>query len=213
MPANRWNIAQFFEIRWWKKYLGRQDVNTYLAWKRQYWHGFLERLQLDVPDQNTLSILDAGCGPAGIFLIFQEASITAVDPLIKRYQALPHFNTDWYENVAFHPVQLEKFESHQPFDWVFSLNAINHVADIERGVEQLFQLTKEGGQCIISTDCHKYQWAKALLKYIPVDILHPHQYDDDDYQSLFEKTGFNVQNKVLVKEGKVFDYYAYVLGK
>ena len=76
----RWKIAQFFEAWWWRNYLRGKSIPDYLEWKRQYWWAFLEKIELNVgPEAN---ILDAGCGPAGIFILFPENKVTAVDPLL-----------------------------------------------------------------------------------------------------------------------------------
>jgi hypothetical protein len=37
----KWEIAQFFEIRWWQHYLGQQEVEDYLSRKKNYWEGIL----------------------------------------------------------------------------------------------------------------------------------------------------------------------------
>lgn len=213
MTRKRWQIAQYFEIRWWKHYLGGKDVNAYLQWKRHYWQQFLDRIHLPISDRSSVSVLDAGCGPAGIFIHFSQAKVTAIDPLMEQYQGLSHFNTDWYENTTFHKASLEFFQSATPYHYVFCLNAINHVADLQRAVANLYRLTKTGGLCVISTDAHKYRLARKILKAIPLDILHPHQFNMDEYAAIFKRTGFRIRMQELVKKGKLFDYRVFVLEK
>ncbi|MEM6726326.1 MAG: class I SAM-dependent methyltransferase [Bacteroidota bacterium] len=79
----RWRLAQAAEIRWWQRYLRKKEPESYLSWKRDYWENFLEKIQCIVPSQ--AHILDAGCGPAGIFTIFPENQVTAIDPLLYHY--------------------------------------------------------------------------------------------------------------------------------
>ncbi|MEO6151222.1 MAG: hypothetical protein ABIP28_13720, partial [Mucilaginibacter sp.] len=96
----RWRVAQLFEARWWKKYLAHKDVTTYLKWKRGYWQNVLERIGKNLNMQPGQHILDAGCGPAGIFIILDEYKVTAVDPLLDTYSAtLPHFKPGMYPYV------------------------------------------------------------------------------------------------------------------
>ena len=95
----RWKIAQFFEKWWWKRYLKPKNKEEYLAWKRDYWINFLHRADIKVPVSATT--LDAGCGPAGIFMVMPEKS-TAIDPLLSSYEAdLPHFRRTDYPQVHF----------------------------------------------------------------------------------------------------------------
>ena len=150
----RWQIAQYFEIRWWKRYLGNKDKAAYLEWKRAYWHAFLEKCSFSVSSGQ--KVLDAGCGPAGIFIILEAQTVDALDPLLERYEAsLPHFSRADYPDVRFLPVLLENIEEKARYDVVFCLNAINHVADIERALQQLAIAAKPGARMLISTDAHR----------------------------------------------------------
>ena len=87
----RWKIAQWFEQRWWKSYLADKNPQDYLDWKKSYWKVFIAKLDLEHPNEK--AILDAGCGPAGIFIHLEGNQVTATDPLIDGYEKhLDHFN-------------------------------------------------------------------------------------------------------------------------
>lgn len=60
----RWEIAQWFELRWWKNYLGKTDKVKYVAWKWMYWRGLLAKIENDVKIMPDKTIADLGCGPA-----------------------------------------------------------------------------------------------------------------------------------------------------
>jgi 2-polyprenyl-6-hydroxyphenyl methylase/3-demethylubiquinone-9 3-methyltransferase len=85
----RWQIAQAAEIRWWKSYLKKKDTTAYRTWKTAYWKQLLSELH-EQPSPDT-RCLDAGCGPAGIFLALEQQRVYAIDPLLDQYQQLPHF--------------------------------------------------------------------------------------------------------------------------
>ncbi len=202
----RWKIAQQAEIRWWQNYLKKRPKADYLSWKTQYWANFLD--QINISPSKTDNIIDIGCGPAGIFMLFPDQAVTAVDPLIDAYQEkIEHFNRLQYPNVDFHSLPFEQFETQKQFDVVFCLNAINHVADLGQCFDKLIAITKKGGHLVVSIDAHNYQGFKHLFRTIPGDILHPHQYDLKEYQQMLLDLKCSIQNTVLIKKEFFFNYY------
>ncbi len=206
----RWRIAQFFEIRWWQRYLRHKDKTAYLNWKRLYWQAFLSKINLDIPPH--ARILDAGCGPAGIFLLFPSHKVTAIDPLLDHYQRrVSHFKPDDYPNVRFISRPLETFSPEQPFDVVFCLNALNHVDDLQTSILRLSATVRNGGLLILSVDAHRYAWLRRIFQAFPGDILHPHQQDAATYERLFAEQGFKPVRSVLLKKEMNFEYRAWVM--
>jgi 2-polyprenyl-6-hydroxyphenyl methylase/3-demethylubiquinone-9 3-methyltransferase len=205
----RWQIAQFFEIHWWQRYLRRQDKVAYLNWKKNYWQQFLA--QADCAPRAGEQVLDAGCGPAGIFSILAAQRVDALDPLLDLYAAkLPHFSPADYPNVRFFCQTLESFFPENQYDTIFCLNAINHVADLGKCLDRLVALTCEGGTLAVSIDAHKYKIAKRVLRFLPGDILHPHQFDLEEYRAMFTTRGCALRREVLLKKGGLFDYWLLV---
>lgn len=212
----RWQIAQFFELNWWKSYLKNRSVEDYLSWKRKYWSDFLSSLGFSESDfaKGDLSLLDIGCGPAGIFSIFPNKNMTAVDPLIEKYQnELAHFKQANYPAVSFIPSSLEAFNTKQKFDAVFCLNCINHVLDINKSMEKLYSLCNANATLIISTDAHHNNFLKKIFKLIPGDVLHPHQYNKEEYLQIFEKAGFILVKELKLKHESIFHYWVFVMKK
>ncbi|BDS12511.1 class I SAM-dependent methyltransferase [Aureispira anguillae] len=208
----RWKIAQAAEIRWWQGYLNKKNKAEYLDWKKKYWATFLKDCQLKIPAQ--ASCLDAGCGPAGIFTILEQQKVDAVDPLLDRYEKkLSHFKTIDYPTVNFIASPLEHFAPKQPYDYVFCLNAINHVSDLDQCWEQLFDATKKGGTLIVSIDAHNHSFFKHLFRAIPGDILHPHQYDLAEYETMLTNRGGKILKTIHKTKAFFFDYYVLVVEK
>lgn len=167
----RWKLAQSIEKRWWNRYLKNKNPDDYLKWKRNYWRSFLS--DIDCPKPSNLRILDAGCGPAGIFLILDQNEVIAFDPLLSKYKDLSAFRPDDVPWVHFEETLLEEFSA-PLFDEIYCTNAINHVRDLKAGLQKLLDLLKPGGTLIVSTDCHKFGLFKFLFRLTQWDVLHPH---------------------------------------
>lgn len=202
----RWRLAQFFEIRWWRHYLGNKDKSAYLDWKKTYWRDFLQKAGIEVPLEAT--VLDAGCGPAGIFIALDKQLVDALDPLLSQYEAqLPHFRRADYPNVHFVECLLEVFDPAKSYDLVFCLNAINHVADLERCFDRLVALTTPGGMVAVSVDAHNHAWLKGLFRAFQGDVLHPHQLGLKEYEALLTRRDCQIERRIPIKKSVIFTYY------
>lgn len=202
----RWKLAQAAEIRWWQYYLKDKPTEQYLVQKKRYWNRIMNQLKLKLQSQER--ILDAGCGPAGIFIILDKNEVDALDPLLEEYEnRLSHFQRSDYPNVHFYTQRLEDFKIKAQYDTIFCLNAINHVDDIQQSLERLIQLIKPGGRLFLSVDAHNYSFFKFLFRLVPGDVLHPHQYDIKEYRTLLENLGCSIVDVQNLKQNFFFDYY------
>ena len=209
----KWRLAQTLEIRWWINYLKNQSVEEYRSWKAKYWDRVFQNVADVVDLTSEQTVLDAGCGPAGIFSIFKNNKVVAIDPLLDHYEMdLEVFNKSDYPNVQFVTQTMEEYGTEEAFDLVCCMNAINHVSDLERAFAKLSTCTRPSGFCLLSIDAHNYQFLKYLFRAIPGDMLHPHQFDLKEYRAMFEKSGFDVLDTFLLKKHPIFDYYL-LLGK
>ncbi|NRB48514.1 MAG: methyltransferase domain-containing protein [Saprospiraceae bacterium] len=202
----RWRLAQFWEIRWWRWYLRDKDKTVYLRKKAEYWDRIVAVCELELSGAE--AILDAGCGPAGIFMVLRGNPLIGVDPLLEKYQeSLAHFDPDNYPQVQFVNSTLEAYSPDQPFEIIFCCNVINHVADLGESLDKLSSWLKPGGTLILSIDVHNHKGLKHLFRLIPGDILHPHQHDLEDYQGMLRERGFRLEKTTQLKKGGIFDYY------
>ncbi len=202
----RWKIAQLFEEAWWKRYLKNKSAESYFDWKMAYWSTFFgkEKIEIDPGEK----VLDAGCGPAGIFIAIEDNEVYAIDPLLDKYKMqLPHFQDERYKNVHFESTKLEDWARPSYFDKVFCLNAINHVANLKLSLENLCESLKTNGVLYLSIDAHNFRFLKNLFRLFPGDILHPHQLDLNEYQTLLLNQDIKIQKTSLVKTGFIFNYY------
>lgn len=153
-------------------------------------------------------ILDAGCGPAGIFTILENQEVIAVDPLLDQYEAsLSHFDAENYPYTQFICSPLEDFQKESYFDVVCCMNVINHVLDIESSTDNLCNALKPDGQLLLTIDAHNHQGFKHIFRALPGDVLHPHQYDLQEYEQMLTKRGLTIQQSIRIKKEFLFDHY------
>ncbi len=208
----KWKLAQALEWRWWQYYLAKRSKAAYLAGKRAYWQRMLEAAA--VMPQTGERILDAGCGPAGLFILPFPAQVDALDPLLERYrQRLAFFDPEDYPRVHFLAQPLETFEPVVPYDKIYCFNAINHVKDLETCVRRLSAALKPGGQMVVTVDVHRHGWLKKIFQYLPGDVLHPHQHDLAGYEQLFLQKGLSRIHTKTLKRERIFDYCMMVFEK
>jgi 2-polyprenyl-6-hydroxyphenyl methylase/3-demethylubiquinone-9 3-methyltransferase len=140
-------------------------------------------------------------------MILNEHHVDAIDPLLKEYDALSHFDRRVYPHVAFTESKLEDFYKQNEYDMVFCLNAINHVENLQQAITNLSDSLKNDGILYLSVDVHRYSILKYLLQIVPADILHPHQLLLKDYISALEKENLKVERVVKIKSAGIFDYH------
>lgn len=206
-------------------------MTDYLTWKRAYWGDFLGRIELtqllSPPEKGVAPVittrnlaeelqaqrrvLDAGCGPAGIFLVLEACNVDAVDPLLDRYRQLPHFQPNAAGWVSWFAQPLETFAPTTGYDYVFCLNVINHVRDVGQVLRVLAKALRPDGRLILSVDAHRYQSLKAIFSAVPGDVLHPHQFDLEDYEKLCRESGLEVCKRLCFKQESIFSYWVLTL--
>lgn len=203
----QWKIAQSAELRWWRSYLKDKEIEEYKREKIAYWEKVLLPLHAEIPSFSGLDVLDAGCGPAGVFMSLNQSMVDAVDPLLEEYHhQLKHFDKGDYPWVRFFESPIEKFELQKQYDVVFCLNAINHVADIELCYQKLNDWVKPGGFLVISIDAHTIPGLKYVFRWLPGDILHPHQFDSQDYRGFLYSQKLQIISEYLLNKGWIFNH-------
>jgi SAM-dependent methyltransferase len=206
MKGLKWHVAQFLEKKWWQKYLHRKSPSQYLNWKKDYWRSFLE--QVDVPFSRLQGpVLDVGCGPAGVYIILDDYDVTAVDPLIEFYEIhLPVFARDAYPRVRFVTQDFESWETNTSYRTITCFNAINHFHHPDQSLSKIKQIASEETDIYLTIDTHKYILFKWFFQWVPVDALHPHQWDTKDCLRKFDLAGFKVIQMRRLRGNFLFHY-------
>lgn len=207
----KWKVAQTAELQWWKNYLKDKDTAEYLNWKKNYWNELLSKVTDVIKPKNGDSILDAGCGPAGVFTVLNHCQVDAVDPLVDEYEKnLKHFRKTDYPFTSFHSLPFEDFETEKKYDIVFCMNAINHVSDLKKSFDKLIGLLKSNGLLVITIDAHNFSIFKFIFRLLPGDILHPHQYDITEYEKMIKDRNCGIIKQVKLKHEFFFNHYLLV---
>ncbi|MDB5227522.1 MAG: Methyltransferase type 11 [Bacteroidota bacterium] len=211
--SRKWKLAQALEYKWWQNYLQKKDVSKYLDWKRNYWNNLLLSLSEYIEFPVGKNILDAGCGPAGIFMVLSGNTVDALDPLLDRYKSLEHFIPEKYPRINFINASIEALDHEEKYDLIFCMNAINHVNDIELCYDNLVKALKSGGYLIISTDAHRHEFLKKIFQLIPGDVLHPVQLNIMEYNTFLSKRNMETIHDILYKREMIFDYHITIAKK
>ncbi len=189
--------------------MARRDPAAYLRDKRAYWHRTLAELDLRPPPAGT-RVLDAGCGPAGIFTILPDQRVTALDPLLPAYaRDLPHFDPADYPNVTFVTGTLEDPPPlGDPFPLIYCFNAVNHVADWDAALDGLTALAAPGGRLVISSDVHRHALLYRIFRALPGDLLHPQQHRAAHYHAALRARGWVLECERVLRTERIFEYRA-----
>lgn len=210
----QWKIAQVAELKWWKNYLKKTSLSDYKKYKSNYWNELLITISPFTNISKEQTILDAGCGPAGIFIVFDHHKVTAIDPLLDTYDKnISHFKKQNYPNVTFINSAIEDYTSTNTYDHVFCINCINHVANINSSVKNLNRLTKSNGKLYLSIDTHNFNMLKWIFRILPFDILHPHQHNLAEYETMLTKQGFILEKSLCLKKRFIFNYHLIIATK
>ncbi|MBB4078136.1 2-polyprenyl-6-hydroxyphenyl methylase/3-demethylubiquinone-9 3-methyltransferase [Lewinella aquimaris] len=205
----RWRVAQSLEHRWWRRYLHGQSPRAYLTAKNEYWRKLLA--QLDWPVEDGLRVLDAGCGPAGIFMhLHDRQRVTAVDPLLSRYESLDIFARNRYPDVDFRELPLEQLVPAAPFDAIYCINAINHVSDWAGSLDALTAAARPGTRLLLTSDVHRHDWLQPVFRMLPGDLLHPQQHAATDYRTALTSRGWTIGREEVLRTERIFVYRAWV---
>lgn len=205
----RWQIAQWGELRWWRAYLGKTNHEAYLQRKRAYWQRVLATAGVSPPPGSV--VLDAGCGPAGIFIALDQCRVDALDPLLPQYQRhFDFFDPERYPYARFLAQPLEALSEEKSYDYVFCLNVINHVDKLHEALHRLAAALAPGGTLVLSVDVHRRPWLKYVFRLFQADLLHPHQHDSADYEAMLAGEGLHIRSCFLLKKGRLFNYVMFV---
>lgn len=209
----KWKLAQQLELIWWQRYLRNKDTVAYLDWKKRYWQDLLVQISPFLPLPGNQQILDAGCGPAGVFLALEGNQVDGMDSLLDKYEALRHFQPQNVPWTRFRNLSMEDLDETEKYDVVFCMNAINHVRNLPMCYDKLVKALKPDGYLVISTDAHRYGFIKKLFQLVPGDMLHPVQLDIREYESFLTERKMHILKSLLDKREPIFDYYITVSQK
>ena len=102
-------------------------------------------------------------------------------------------------------MQIEDFEGRIDHNFIFCLNAINHMRDMSSALQKMVDILSKNGTLILSCDVHNWSlFFYQTFRIIPGDILHPHQITKKETDSLLSSHGLAIkQCQLLNKKGDI----------
>ena len=186
----KWKRAQKKELECWSYNQPRISGPRYMALKREYWKNIMKTtgISLSSLTRPGVSVLEAGCGPTGVFILFsqKQKNYDILDPLLDEYESLyAHaFNAGTKFACA-----LEELEAKKSYDIILVINAIDHCQDITAFLAKLHQLLAPGGKVYIAVNTHKRKWTAALWRLFQplLEPHHPFHFTTAQFKTLFER--------------------------
>lgn len=153
-----------------------REVNAAMTFLRlSQFPRYRTALELAPEDLRGLRVLDVGCGPFPNLLAFDGIEAHGVDPLVGRYRAAGYPLEDWErEGFTYHEAPAERmpFED-RAFDAVVSVNALDHVDDIDAVACEIRRVLRPRGRL------------RLQLNYHAPTVTEPVTLDDDAVERLF----------------------------
>ena len=186
--AKNWTEAQAKEKAFWTRiYVEKQaDIRSYMpiddAIALDFTQKTLRRHRLEVEAFDGKTVADIGCGPYGILYGLQHArfarppSLIGVDPLMDFYVSSIGLLRPG-AGLALHQAQAEALPlTDASCDFVFCVNALDHMERPALAAAELRRIVKPGGLCGVSlhTVTRPFNPVHRVLKY--VDSNHPHHF-------------------------------------
>ncbi|MGB8992804.1 MAG: class I SAM-dependent methyltransferase [Desulfobaccales bacterium] len=176
---NKYTIELHYQRTWAHEFTENKD-KVYEYWvKYRYLNKIIEICNLN----DKAKILDVGCGISTV-LHFTKGEKYGIDPLADRYKMLYNYPADIIIKQGF----AEKIPfSNNFFDVVFCTNALDHVEDVNKAINEIYRVLSTEGKFVVAVDIFEEHQTR--------DPAHPYAFVEEDVMSLFSS-----QFKPLFKE-------------
>lgn len=140
------------ELKFWAGRVKKEKTLKQISGGAPYERFYIKDFNLSYEDYQDKSILDIGCGPRGSLEWADMAALRiGLDPLVNDYFKLGggtlyhkmHYVRGYSEDMPF-PDEM--------FDFVFSINSLDHVDDLDETISEMKRVLKVGGICGIIVD-------------------------------------------------------------
>ncbi len=184
MVKVRWLAAQEQEKTGLKS---TDDLKEWLRVRRQTWRNLLDSLKNEIAFDNSTRVLDIGSGPTSIFLALREGEKYVIDPLCEHLFQLHSFmkEVEEYKDVNFVASPIEDVTLDKQFDLIFTINAIDHVGELEVAVNKVDELLAPSGTLVLIVDCYADPAVRNVIRFFDADLPHPHHLVIKDVFQLF----------------------------
>jgi SAM-dependent methyltransferase len=202
----RWQKAQGSELAFWQERSQSpipEDSPVGLAQKT---HELLSKLNISLDDvfQNSINVLDLGCGPMGFNIGLHYLAktfalpcpaLTNLDPLIHEYRDIyPEFRNITKADVT----SIEELHTTEKFNYIVLENVIDHIAEPKPIIQQLREKLADSGRLLIT--CHTIpsilQSTEPILNVI--DPPHPHHFTHQYLEEMLKELGYSLTTSFAI---------------
>lgn len=183
------DIKHAHELKFWSNNVKKEKILDNSAYEKFY----ISDLNINHKDFKNKRILDIGCGPRGSLEWADMASLRiGLDPLVNDYYKLNggtlfhkmHYVKGYSEDMPF---------PNETFDFVFSINSLDHVDNLDETISEIKRVLKIGGICGIIVDANH---EPTINEPISIDLNLKNKFmdvfevlDEKIYETVY-KTGF-----------------------
>lgn len=193
VSKDRWLLANEQE----RKGVGNaEDMKEWLRVRRYTWPNLISYLRGYVTFDGKSKILEIGGGPTSIFLAIGEGERYMVDPNWSTILQANPFMGDVveYGGVTFISSAIEDVAIDKKFNLIFTINTLDHVADLEPTVNKINELLEPAGYLIVIVDCYADSAVRNIMSFFDIDLPHPHHFLTTDVLRLFSSYEFIKQD-------------------
>ena len=140
------------ELEFWANKVKQEETLRQISGGAPYEKFYINDFNLTYDDYAGKRILDIGCGPRGSLEWADMVDLrVGLDPLVNEYYRLGggtlfhkmHYVMAYSEDMPF---------ADETFDFVFSINSLDHVDDLDETLSEMKRVLKVGGICGIIVD-------------------------------------------------------------
>ncbi len=172
----RWDLAQDYEINWWKSRQADVDFSFY----EYYAEELKARIQNRLTIKHKTKILEVGSGAGGIVTYLKESNERyAIDPLEDFYSSVKSFNDQRDKNVKYQNSMGEEipFED-KTFDLVIMDNVLDHCELPGKVIVEVQRVLSDNGLIYFKQNTY-HIWGsliRNLMEKFLIDKGHPHTF-------------------------------------
>lgn len=174
------------ELNWWKTELPKIPRPKERIFKR-----YCDYFEINENSFSNKIVVDIGCGPVGSLHFFNAKVKIGVDPLANEYGI--------FDNKTHEMIYLSSNAENIPLisnyaDVVISVNALDHISDFDKGVEEASRILKPDGVIFLEINLD----GKASICEPIVLNLHDSINELEKY--------FIIDTKKIIKKGSIFEF-------
>ena len=186
-----------------------EDMREWVEVRRDTWTRLMDYLTREGLINSPKRTMDIGGKGTTIFLALRDGERYAVDPVYRDlFQVHPFLRElKEYQGVNFLAAAVEDTTIDQPFDTIFCINALDHVAEVDAIIAKMEELLAPSGTLVLVVDCYADRAVRNLIRWFDVDLPHPHHFLAEDILSLFSRFQLRKQDPLcfrLFLTGRLF---------